>query len=164
MNIIKNMLDKYNYEIVLENDKKDKFKMHYAGCDLYWTMLDYYDNNEFYITKKEELLFVQIKEIFSKIRECDNSHSKLLNNNSFEWISEAYGIPEESNKLIITESEERFTIKFYQNSNRIFNTKSICSICFCLSGSRNQKIANAFSIMLHKLSELDTNRKVLIKK
>ena len=153
MKIIKNIIDEYKYEIILTNDVGNKFKMHYAGGDLYWTMLNYCENNSFYISEND-LLYVQLKQLFDKI-EQNNQYCKLLNNNCFEWISEAYGIPEESNKLIIIKNNNSFIIKFFQNPNRKFNIKDICSVCFCLSGSRYQDIAAEFSMMFYNLKEYE---------
>ena len=41
-----------------------------------------------------------------------------------------------------------YSIKFFYNSNnQLFNVSGNCPICFCLSGSRNQRVANLFSEM-----------------
>lgn len=150
MNATITKINEYKYEITLENEDGNAFIIHYAGCDLYWTMLNYNKANEFIVTKDDKLLFSQLKKIFKEIKKYDKFTPKLLNDNCFEWISEAYGLEEESNKLTITKYDDKFIIKFYQNPNNPFNNKDICAICFCLSGSKNQNIATVFSIMFQQ--------------
>ena len=147
MKIIKNIKDD-RFSIELIDEKKDVIQIEYGGEELYWIMLDYYEDNLFIVSEKDEQLFSQLNKIFSIIKQCDRFDNKLLNNNIFEWISEAYGLPEESNKLTIEKKEKCYEIKFYNNPERFFGNKSICCICFCLNGSRNQEIACSFSNML----------------
>lgn len=144
------------YELILTNDNKDTFIIHYAAGDLYWTMFDYYDDNEFIISKEDEILFYLMNNIFNQI----NSYKTgLINNNSFEWISEAYGMCEDANRLTIIKENDKFIIKFYQNPNKYVFRKDMCAICFCLSGSKYQDIANAFSLMLYDYIDLDKCKK-----
>ena len=155
MKIVKN-----NYEINLTNEKNNEFIIHFAAGDLYWTMVDYYVDNEFGITKDDDLLFKQFENLFLEIKKHDNPYNKLLNNDCFEWISEAYGLMEDANRLIILKDNDNFIIKFFQNPKKVFR-KDICTICFCLSGSKNQDIANLFSYMLHEMIqyiEIDNNK------
>lgn len=150
MNITITKINEYQYKLMLKNEDGNTIIIHYAGGDLYWTMLNYNKDNEFIVTKDDKLLFSQLEKIFKEIKKYDKFTPKLLNDNCFEWISEAYGLEEESNKLTITKYDDKFIIKFYQNPNNPFNNKDICAICFCLSGSRNQNIATAFSIMFQE--------------
>ncbi len=112
-------------------------------------MLNYHKNNKFCITKESKILFSQIENLFDQIEQYDISHT-LLNNKCFEWSSEAYGIPENANKLTITKNNDNFTISFLKNPNNKFNIQNICAVCFCLNGSKNEQIANAFSTMIYE--------------
>jgi len=156
MTILKNNSKERKNEIVLIDNEDKKIVIHYAGGDLYWTMLNYNSDNIFYITKNEKELYFEMEELFEAIKLNDNIYFKLLNNNTFEWISEAYGTVEEQNKLTITKEENTYIIKFYQNPNRLGN-KNLCPICFCLSGSRNLMIVGAFSKMYHNI--INQNKK-----
>ena len=127
----------------VSNDKGEQFKIHYAGGDLYWVMVDYFENNEFIIDKKDIYFYEELERIFSLL-ESDYSY--------IEWSSEAYGELENANRLIIAKIDGGYSIRFYQNPNRVFNRKDICAICFCLSGSKHQDIANEFSSMFYRLS------------
>ncbi len=163
MNIIKNRINEYVSELVLEDDNGSKFIMHYAGGDLYWTMVDYYDNNIFCINKNDEVLFSHMKNLFCDIENNDNPNKKILNNNCFEWVSEAYGNLKDANKLTITRNNDKFIINFFKNPNNKFNINSVCSVCFCLSGSKNQNIANAFSIMFNNYINCDFPKTKVLK-
>ena len=46
--IIKEEKNEYNGLTIVDN-KGEQFKIHYAGGDLYWTMIDYHNDNEFII-------------------------------------------------------------------------------------------------------------------
>lgn len=163
MNIIKNKTSENKDELILINESGNKFIIHYAGGDLYWTMLDYCYDNQFCVTGKEELLFSQLENLFCEI-ECDkNLVSKLLKDNCFEWISEAYGVPEESHKLTILKDKDKFTIKFFQNHNKRFYRRDVCAICFCLNGSKYQDVANKFSLMFYEYIEADNNKTKILK-
>lgn len=145
--------------IILTNGYHHQFQMHYAGGDLYWTMLDYFDNNTFYITNNNVILFEYMEYLFSSIK----SNYKLYKTGCFEWISEAYGIPDEANKLIISKTNNKYNIRFFQNPKNKFNRKDICSICFSLSGSKYQNISNIFSIMLNKCIKNEHVKSKLLK-
>lgn len=146
MKIYKNVITDDKYELIFENDEKEIFKIHYGGADLYWTMINYRDGNRFQITEAEEIVYYQLQALFKEIEKSDIPYNKALNNGCFEWLSEAYGIPEEAHKLLITKDETSFNIEFIRNPNN-FIPSHICPICFCLSGSRNPDIACAFSLM-----------------
>ena len=75
----------------------------------------------------------------------------MLNDNQFVWLSESYGEYKDANKLSISRTDESFIIQFYNNSNKIFGNSKICPIWFCLSGSKNQNIANVFAIMFNNI-------------
>ena len=130
------------------NYNNNKFIIHYAGCDLYWTMIDYQKDNKFIVTKDDYIFYLLLNNLFNKLNSLN-----LLNNNCFVWESEAYGIKENNNKLIISKINEEYIINFYQNPNKPFQRKDICAICFCLSGSSYQEIANYFSLMFHELND-----------
>ena len=124
------------------NQKGEQFKIHYAGGDLYWTMVDYCGDNEFVVERRDSLFYEELEIIFNLI---GNERS------SMEWVSEAYGEKENANKLLISRDGDEFRIKFYQNPNRMFARKDLCAICFCLSGSDYQHVANEFSLMFYRL-------------
>ncbi len=110
-------------------------------------MIPYIEDNVFVITKEDVYLYSKMQDLFKIIQKCDRVDSKTLLDNTFTWLSEDYGPYENANKLIIEFKDNSFIIKFYQNLNREFNIEDICSICFCLNGSKNQDIASAFSLM-----------------
>jgi len=159
MEIKKNIINQHKYEIILSNEKNDAFSILYGGADLYWTMEDYYDENEFIVTEKDIPFYNQLTNLFKIIKKYDK-HNLLLKENCFEWISDAYGLKEDAHKLTITKNNNTFIIKFIQNRNNFFCMKDICAISFCLSGSNHQEIANAFSLMF---LEYKDDRKVKVK-
>lgn len=138
-------------QYVVKNDK-DEFLIGYFGSDLYWIMPKYHDNNQFIITNNENQFYTMLLSIFKYMKK---RKSPQLKGNVFTWLSEAR-LPENSSSLIITKQENAFVIQFIQNPNdHLGVARNTCSICFCLSGSRNQSVANEFSIMNHKLLERD---------
>ena len=147
--IIKEDKEEYN-ELTIVNNKGEQFKIHYAGGDLYWTMIDYHKDNEFIIDKDDFLFYNELERIF-----------KLIDSDleSIEWCSEAYGEIDKANKLLINKIGETFCVNFYQNPTRLFNRKDICAICFCLNGSRFQDVANEFSSMFYRISSKCDNYK-----
>jgi len=123
----------------------DKFILGWFAADLYLIMPDYRPNNHFTITKSC-VLWEFFDGLFSKY------HFK---NNTFIWISEAR-LASESSILKITKGKDFFRIRFIQGENDyLAKARNICPICFCLSGSRNQEIANEFSNLLHQLLSRD---------
>lgn len=144
MRIYKQIVDNRN-EIVVYNNK-GKFIIGWFGTDLYWIMPEYISSNCFTIKKDVPYLFEFFEKLFS------THHFK---NNTFIWLCEA-GLPENSSTLKITKGKSFYRIRFIQNPKDIIaHARNICSICFCLSGSKNQEIANEFSILLHELLSRD---------
>lgn len=129
-----NNINIINNEIEILNDIGDKFIIHFAGSDLYWTMVTYHKNNLFIINEEYGLFYELIDMLFKK-----------YNINNFEWLSEAYGLEEEAHRLIIEKINDEYYISFIQNELNRFRIKGMCPICFCLSGSRNQEIINYFA-------------------
>ena len=127
-----------NSAIKLTNEKNQSFLMQYGGADFFWIMLQYDENNEFNITE-DTFLYSLMQQLFQIIEKYDNPYDKTFINNTFTWISEDYGDYESANKLIIKLENNIFSIRFYQNPKRNFNNKFLCPICFCLSGSKNEK-------------------------
>lgn len=143
MKIYKNSYD--NYEQIIIESTSDKFIMGWFGADLYWIMTNYTPNTHFTI-EKNCILWDFFDMLFSKY------HFK---NNTLIWISEARPA-NESSKLKITKGKDFFRIRFIQGENDyLAKARNICPICFCLSGSKNQDIANEFSYLLHKLLSRD---------
>lgn len=149
--------------IILREDNGDEMQMLYGGADFYFGMNRYHDNNQFIITKDNEL-YSYFKKLFEIIKQNDDPYNKTLTDNKFVWISEDYGELENNHRLIITEEETKYTIKFYNNPNKWFCNAKTCYICFCLSGSKNQKIASSFAIMFNALISDITTNKVRAKK
>lgn len=150
--------------IELKNDKNQSFLMQFSGADFYWIMLHYDEHNEFNVTEDDSFLFSKMQQLFKIIQKYDDPYNKTLINNTFTWDSEDYGIYEKANKLIITFQNNTFSIRFYQNPNREFNNKFLCPICFCLSGSKNEIIASAFSSMFLKCQNYQNNFTNICKK
>ena len=139
--------DKYIVRL-LTND--DEMQMSFEGSDFYFVMYNYHDDNKFVITE-DNVLYTYFKNLFNEIRINDNPYNRTINSNKFTWVSEEYGEYENANRLIITELDDCYIIQFYNNPNKIFGNSKICSICFCLSGSKNQNIANAFAMMFNNI-------------
>ena len=138
-------------QYVVKNGK-DEFLIGYFGSDSYWSMPDYHDNIKFVITNNEKQFYMLLLYIFKYMKKRKSPQFK---DNVFTWLSEAR-LPENSSSLIITKQESDFVIQFIQNPNDYLGVaRNTCSICFCLSGSRNQSVANDFSIMAHNLLERD---------
>ena len=153
----KNNIDNNHFELDIINENNEILEINYCGCDLYWTCLNYTENNEFVIKESDGVFFRYLNDIFNIIEENDNIHEKTLNENRFEWISEAYGEKEFAHKLIIEKNDDNFKIKFFQNSLNWMCIKEMCPVCFCLSGSRNQTIASAFSLVFLKYMNSDND-------
>lgn len=131
---------------------EDEFVIGYFGSDLYWIMENYHENNKFEITKKQATLYEGLQTIF---RFMKMRQEPELNDNVFYWLSEAR-LPEESNRMTITNLKGKFVVQFFQNPNDYISVGSkTCAICFCLSGSRNANVATMFSAMTHKLLARD---------
>lgn len=146
MIVNKNYNDENVSSISLVSDN-EKINIFNAGSDLYWVLDKYSDDNDMTISIDDDF-FDRLNKLFGDIKECDNQYDRCINNNQFIWYSEAYGEQEDAHKLIITRNDSFYSIKFFYNSNnQLFNVSGNCPICFCLSGSRNQRIANLFSEM-----------------
>jgi len=146
MKIYTDLLDSKKQIVVQDGD--NKFIIGFFGSDLYWIMLDYIPKNKFTIKKSCPYLFDFLENLFS------TEHFK---NCTFTWLSEAR-LPENSSSLKITKGQNYFRIRFIQTEgDYLARARNICPICFCLNGSRNQEIANKFSIMLNELLNRDFN-------
>ena len=146
--------------IIKLSKDNDEIKIKFEGADLYFVMYNYHEDNKFVIGKDNDL-YVYFKNLFNEIRINDNPYNKMLNDNKFIWISEDYGEYENANRLTITELDDSYIIQFYNNPNKKFGNAKVCPICFCLSGSKNQNIANAFAIMFNNIvSEKYCNKKL----
>lgn len=145
-------IEEGNDFISVTNEKQQSFKIGYWGCDLYWIMKHYDQNNLFMVTKEDILFYSFMNTLFSKIEEYDNPYDTCLESNRFEWKSEAEGLLENAHQLVITKMEDCYTIQFLKNPNK-FLMGNMCGICFCLSGSRNEQITSTFSIMCMKLRD-----------
>lgn len=49
---------------LLKNENQDQFKIHYAGGDIYWTILNYHKNNEFCINNNFKIILTNRPFIF----------------------------------------------------------------------------------------------------
>lgn len=140
MQIIKTNI--YDKDAIKLKDQEEKIIMFYApSTDFYLVRQNYKDNNSFVIDK-DNILYPYLKFL-------------PMENNTFIWESEDYGEYEGNNKMIIKKEEEKYTIEFIQNK-MTFN-KDICTICFCLSGSKDQRVVEIFTSMFHEInSSLDS--------
>lgn len=146
MKIYKDIVDSRKQIVV--QDGEHKFIIAFFCSDVYWVMLDYIPENKFTVKRSCPYLFDFLEGLFS------TEHFK---NCTFTWLSEAR-LPENSSTLKITKGKDFYRIKFIQHdSDFLARTRNICPICFCLSGSKNQRIANKFSIMLNELLNRDFN-------
>lgn len=127
-----------NLNSLFIGDENGFFEINYGGSDFYWIVEDYEKQNKFVISKNDKDLYLIFADLFEKIAKSDNKYSPSIKNNVFEWISEAR-LTKISNKLLITKNENEFIIEFIKNPMDYDGCK-MCAICFCLSGSRNQKI------------------------
>ena len=133
---------------IIVQDGNNKFIIGFFGADVYWIMLDYIPENKFTIKNDCPYIYEFLENLFSTER---------FKNCTFTWLSEAR-LPENSSTLKITKGKDFYRIKFIQHEGDFLaRAKNICPICFCLSGSRNQRIANKFSLMLNKLLNRDFN-------
>ena len=143
MNIYKETVDGRK-QVAVESRGK-KFIMGWFAGDLYWIMQNY-EPAYFLITKKTPYFYDFFEKLFKEY------HFK---NCTLTWSSEA-GIDRTDNKLKITKGENYFKIRFFQGENdNLSKSTNTCPVCFCLSGSKHQKIANEFSSFLHTLLNSD---------
>ena len=143
MNIYKETVDGRK-QVAVESRGK-KFIMGWFAGDLYWIMQNY-EPAYFLITKKAPYFYDFFTKLFKEY------HFK---NCTLTWSSEA-GIDRADNKLKITKGENYFKIRFYQGeTDTLSKATNTCPICFCLSGSKHQRIANEFSNFLHTILNSD---------
>lgn len=147
-------------KIIIKNEKEETFVITYGGADLYWLMDDYNSDNNFIISKETGLFYEELDKVFKIIEEKDNNYDKTLTGNCFEWLSDAFGLPEHANKLQITKEQDKYCIKFIRNPEN-WSPQYTCYISFCLSGSKNTHIATAFSKMVLNCLEKENNKKLI---
>lgn len=146
---VKKVIYNNKEQIIVTNEKEENFKIYYGGSDLYWGLENYTKDNVF-IIKEEDILFKYLKQLFLRIKD----NNLFPDSYTFIWYSEAYGEIEDANKLIIKEYQNQYTIQFIQNPKHYLSKmRNTCYISFCLSGSRNQQVADLFSIMFQKLCD-----------
>ena len=160
MEIHKN-INSYGQDELIIGDKPNRFVMCYGGSDFYWVLEDHRLCNRFVISKEDKDLYLIFKSLFKDIKKSDNKYCPTIKNNVFEWVSEA-GLPEISNKLLITKEENKFVIDFVKNPNDIVGL-GMCAICFCLSGSRNAEIVYNFAMMFQNYIAQKEQPKILKK-
>ena len=138
-----------NVIVEIENEKQEVFSILAGGADIYWMMTNYNPENAFVVTEEDDKKFYyQIKDLLEIIKENDDPMNKTYKEDIFEWSSDAYGKIENAHKLTIKKEKDQFVIHFWQNPNNEFLFQKLCTISFCLSGSRNEVISKAFSSML----------------
>lgn len=132
-------------EIVVKQHN-NQYIMSWWCNDVYWIMTNYTPDTSFIVKESDEPIFSFLNSLF---------RTKHFSNNTFTWLSEARR-PKESSTLKITKGKNYFRIRFIQGEgDYLAKARNICPICFCLSGSRNQEIANKFSLLLHTLLNRD---------
>ena len=140
MKIYKRIIDD-KPEIIVE-DRNKQFVMGWWCNDVYWIMTNYTPGASFTLKEADEPIFSFLIKMF---------RTEHFSNNTFTWLSEARA-PEESSSLKITKGKDYFRIRFIQGEGDFLaKARNICPICFCLSGSRKQEIANNFSLLLQEL-------------
>lgn len=91
---------------IIINNENNFFEICYGGSDLYFAMNNYNDDNELdnqFIIDKENILYNYLKILFK---------TYLQGKNKLEWYSEAYGLIEKRNRLIITQDDDKYIISF----------------------------------------------------
>lgn len=133
-------------QFIIVTHNQSKFIIRYYDCNLYWIMQDYTQNNEFIVTKDSPEFWEFLTKLFKE------NHFK---NCTFLWASEQ-NIDGNENKLKITKGKTHFKIRFFKEKNTCLKKlQSPCSICFCLNGSRNPKIAKSFCKFLDQILNSD---------
>ena len=132
------------------NTDNDEFLIHFGGSDLYFTMNNYHENNEFIITK-DDYIYDMFNELFEIAKDEKKPWNDIFEDNTIYWYSESYGIKENANRLTITKDNYIFIIKFYLNKNSFMANQHICPVAFCLSGSEYPNISNYLAISLNKI-------------
>lgn len=131
-------------------DENDEFLIHFGGSDLYFTMYNYHEDNQFIITK-DDYIYDMFSELFEIVLKEKKPWNNIIENNTIIWYSESYGVKENANKLFITKYDDVFIIKFYLNKNSYMANKNVCPVAFCLSGSNYQSIPNFLAIKLNEI-------------
>ena len=134
--------------VKVENEKQEYFRIQSSGADLCWRMPAYNEKNEFIVTEESTMFYEQLNALWDIIKKENNPYDSVYENDTFTWASEDYGLKENAHVLTIQKIEDTFVIRFWQNPKNNFRMKKLCFISFCLSGSRNSAIANAFSLQL----------------
>ena len=138
-------------------DENDEFLIHFGGSDLYFTMNNYHEDNQFIITI-DDYIYDMFSELFEIALKEKKPWNDIFENNSLIWCSESYGTKENANRLIITKYDDVFIIKFYLNKNSFMANKNVCPVAFCLSGSEYPSISNYLAITLNKIMRNEFNR------
>ena len=148
MKISKEYINNIDYEIILRNDTNAKFKIYFNDSNLYWTMIDYYDDNEFVISDKDKYLFNYFNCLFDKIKKYDNDKKIIVDGNTINWKSENDIIVKNVSELLITRKENLFIIKFIRNKRDFLSEfHNSCDICFNLNNSNYKEIVHLFSMI-----------------
>lgn len=132
---------KKGYDIRITDKNGNSFYMVFAGnLDLYWVKQS--ENSKFVINKLDVFTYDVFNQLFHKLKKEDKN-GELIKNNTFTWVSEAYGEKHTQNTLQIIKKDEEFEVVFNHNPER-FAPKNYTSICFCNSGSNHPKIVESF--------------------
>lgn len=132
---------KNGYDLKVEDKFGNSFYMVFAGSlDLYWVKQS--ENSKFVINKLDVFTYDVFNQLFHKLKKEDKK-GDLIKNNTFTWVSEAYGEKNTQNTLQITKKPNEYEVVFNHNSKHIA-PQNYTSICFCNSGSNHPKIVECF--------------------
>ena len=117
-------------DIKVEDKFGKEFYMVFAGSlDLYWVKQS--ENSRFVIHKLDAFTYDVFNRLFNKLKKEDKK-GELIRNNTFTWVSEAYGEKHTQNTLQIIKKPNEYEIVFNHNSKHIA-PKDYTSVCFCNS-------------------------------
>lgn len=157
MQIDKKFVNNVDYEIILRDEKDDKFKIYFYDSYLCFSMIDYYDDNEFIINSSDCYLFNYFNCLFEKIKKYD---SNLVLGNVFKWKSENSIISGDVSELLIIREVDKFILKFVRGK-RDFLSKfhESCDIYFDLSCSKYSEIVHLFNVIYISYEAIDVKKK-----
>lgn len=112
-----------------------------GNLDLFWVANCKGNQADFTIDKSNKEMYRLLKILFKNIKIRDDKNNPRLVDNVFTWTSEDRP---DANILKIVDNEDCFKIEFLKHENNFYK---ICSICFCNSGSKFQKVEQLFMEM-----------------
>ena len=157
MQIDKKFVNNVDYEIIFRDEKDDEFKIYFYDSYLCFSMINYYDDNEFIINSGDCYLFNYFNCLFEKIKKYD---SNLVLGNVFRWKSENFIISGDVSELLIICEVDKFILKFVRGK-RDFLSKfhESCDIYFDLNCSKYPEIVHLFNVIYISYEMMDIKKK-----